>query len=115
MPSAGPDTSMRGPSISPALMPSRTATSVKPLAPTLRIVVKPARNVRRAFLTPVTASRGVEIPTAAYPALVGSAVTWVCTSINPGRHVADERSIGDTPAGAFVDDAAPTAVMEPLS
>jgi hypothetical protein len=40
---------MRGPSISPAFTPSRAATSLYPAAPTLRIVVNPARSVSRVF------------------------------------------------------------------
>ena len=35
----------------------------------------------------------------------------VCTSIKPGRQVAEERSIAETPAGSFVDAAGPTAVI----
>ena len=61
MPSAGPLTSIRGPGTSPALIASRRATSVNPLAPTLRTVVNPASSVRRAFLAPISASRGTEI------------------------------------------------------
>ena len=36
MPSAGPETCMCGPGMCPSLISSRRATSVKPLAPTLR-------------------------------------------------------------------------------
>ena len=45
---AGPLTNMRGPGISPSLMASRKATSLKASAPTLRTVVKPASMVLRA-------------------------------------------------------------------
>ena len=33
----------------------------------------------------------------------------VCTSIKPGRQVAEERSIAETPAGSFVLAVGPTA------
>src|ERR1700687_1932028 len=113
MPSAGPETLMRGPSTSPASIPSRRATSVKPCAPTLRTDVKPARRVSRAFFTPVTASRGTEMPRREEPWLAGSPVRCVCTSTSPGRHVAFETSIAVTPFGSFVEDEELTEVIVP--
>src|SRR6266571_1177245 len=84
---AGPRTSMRGPGTSPALIASRSATSLYPRAPTLRTVVKPASSVSRALCAPVSASRGTDEASISYPKC-GSKVRWVCASMSPGRIVA---------------------------
>src|SRR5215831_17411742 len=96
-------------------MPSRTATSLNPSAPTLRTVVKPASSVKRAFFTPVTVVRGTDTPSPLYPKFSGSLVRWVCTSISPARQVACDRSTAVMPSGNVVEESAATEVMIPMA
>jgi len=95
-------TSMRGPSISPALIASRSPTSTSSPPPTSRQVVKPARIVLRQLTTPAIAARAALL----FMRSAGGRPTrderWVWQSINPGSRVTSPRSITSRSAGAPV-------------